>query len=106
MNPIKLRYTNGLLGALHKAEISKMEVLDSRGTTSALPTFRSSTTLACHAFVALLVSLGICSLDWNHPDGPEISLSAVRHRASKPNERIGSLFINYGGPGCRGFRLC
>jgi pimeloyl-ACP methyl ester carboxylesterase len=41
-------------------------------------------------------------LDWNHPNGPEISLAVARHRASKPNERIGSLFINYGGPGVPG----
>jgi pimeloyl-ACP methyl ester carboxylesterase len=38
-------------------------------------------------------------LDWNHPDGPEISLAVARHRASKPNQRIGSLFVNFGGPG-------
>jgi hypothetical protein len=148
MYPIELRYIHGVLGALHKVEISKMEVLDSRGTRSALRTFRSSTTLVCHAFVALLVSLGICSLlgsrradaavvgdaplakvespgkiawhscerhpenldcaqvqvplDWNHPDGPEISLSVARHRASKAKERIGSLFVNFGGPGVPG----
>jgi len=41
-------------------------------------------------------------LDWNHPDGPEITLSVARHRASKPNERIGSLFVNFGGPGVPG----
>jgi pimeloyl-ACP methyl ester carboxylesterase len=41
-------------------------------------------------------------LDWNHPKGPEITLAVARHRASKPNERIGSMFINYGGPGVAG----
>ena len=41
-------------------------------------------------------------LDWNHPDGPKISLSVARHRASKTNERIGSLFVNFGGPGVPG----
>ena len=41
-------------------------------------------------------------LDWNHSNGPEITLAVARHRASKPNERIGSLFINYGGPGVAG----
>jgi len=41
-------------------------------------------------------------LDWDHPDGPHISLSIARHRASKANERIGSLFLNYGGPGVPG----
>lgn len=41
-------------------------------------------------------------LDWNHPDGPKISLAVARHRASEPNERIGSLFVNFGGPGVPG----
>ena len=41
-------------------------------------------------------------LDWNHPNGPEITLAVARHRASQPNERIGSMFINYGGPGVPG----
>ena len=145
MNPNRLRYTNGLLGTLPRTEISKTEVLDSGGMTSALQTFLSSTILVRHAVFALLVSFGICllpgsrqadaamladepmakvqlpgkiawhscqkhlenldcaevqvPLDWNHPEGPEISLSLARHRASKPGERIGSLFVNFGGPG-------
>jgi pimeloyl-ACP methyl ester carboxylesterase len=41
-------------------------------------------------------------LDWNHPDGPQISLAVARHRASKASERIGSLFVNFGGPGVAG----
>ena len=41
-------------------------------------------------------------LDWNRSRGPTISLSVARHLASKPNERIGSLFVNYGGPGVAG----
>jgi hypothetical protein len=41
-------------------------------------------------------------LDWNSPAGPKISLSVARHLASKPNQRIGSLFVNYGGPGVAG----
>ena len=41
-------------------------------------------------------------LDWDNPNGPQISLLVIRHRASKPNERIGSLFVNYGGPGVAG----
>ena len=39
-------------------------------------------------------------LDWDHPDGPQISLLVIRHHASKPNERIGSLFVNFGGSLC------
>jgi pimeloyl-ACP methyl ester carboxylesterase len=41
-------------------------------------------------------------LDWNNPNGPQISLLVIRHRASKPNQRIGSLFLNFGGPGVPG----
>jgi hypothetical protein len=61
MNPIKLSYTNQV-GALTKTEISKMEVLELRETTSASQTFRSSTTLVRQSVVALLVSFGTCSL--------------------------------------------
>ncbi len=38
-------------------------------------------------------------LDWDHPDGPTISLAVIRHLASLPEQRIGSLFVNFGGPG-------
>src|SRR5262245_13547846 len=44
-------------------------------------------------------------LDWNEPNGRTISLAVIRHRASKPNERIGTLFINPGGPGDTGIGL-
>ena len=147
MNPIKLGYTNRT-GALTKSEISKMEVRELRETTSALQTFRSSTTLVRRTVVALLVSFGTCSLlgsnradaalvaettlagaelpgsiawqscgtnldcaqvqvplDWHRPNGPTISLSVIRHRASKPGERIGSLFLDFGGPGVAGVPL-
>jgi pimeloyl-ACP methyl ester carboxylesterase len=38
-------------------------------------------------------------LDWDRPDGREIKLAVIRHLASKPEERIGSMFVNPGGPG-------
>ena len=41
-------------------------------------------------------------LDWAHPHGPKISLAVVRYRASRPQSRIGSLFMNFGGPGVAG----
>jgi pimeloyl-ACP methyl ester carboxylesterase len=41
-------------------------------------------------------------LDWSHPRGPWISLAVIRHRASGPGRRIGSLFLNFGGPGVPG----
>ena len=44
-------------------------------------------------------------LDWDHPNGRTIGLALIRHLASKPNERIGTLFINPGGPGDTGVGL-
>jgi pimeloyl-ACP methyl ester carboxylesterase len=34
--------------------------------------------------------------------GPTISIAVIRYRASRPKRRIGSLFVNYGGPGVPG----
>jgi pimeloyl-ACP methyl ester carboxylesterase len=41
-------------------------------------------------------------LDYNQPQGPIISLALVRLPASDPTRRIGSLFVNPGGPGGSG----
>jgi hypothetical protein len=41
-------------------------------------------------------------LDWDRPDGAKISLKVVRYLASRPEQRIGSLFVNFGGPGVAG----
>src|SRR4051812_13670258 len=41
-------------------------------------------------------------LDWDKPGGRQIKLAVIRHLASRPEERIGSLFINPGGPGGSG----
>ena len=44
-------------------------------------------------------------LDWDRPHGRTISLKLIRHLASKPEQRIGSMFINPGGPGDSGVGL-
>ena len=44
-------------------------------------------------------------LDWDRPRGRTISLAVIRHLASRPDERIGSLFVNPGGPGQSGVGL-
>jgi pimeloyl-ACP methyl ester carboxylesterase len=44
-------------------------------------------------------------LDWEHPNGRTIHLAVIRHLASKPKQRIGTLFINPGGPGDTGVGL-
>jgi pimeloyl-ACP methyl ester carboxylesterase len=38
-------------------------------------------------------------LRWSHPHGRKITLALIRHLASQPERRIGSLFWNPGGPG-------
>lgn len=41
-------------------------------------------------------------LNWSQPDGRVVSLSVIRRPASKPAQRLGSLFVNFGGPGVAG----
>lgn len=44
-------------------------------------------------------------LDWDRPNGRTIQLALIRHLASKPGKRIGSMLINPGGPGDTGVGL-
>ena len=41
-------------------------------------------------------------IDYADPEGPTFELYLARHRAEKPDERIGSLLVNPGGPGFGG----
>ncbi|MGC5225276.1 alpha/beta hydrolase [Micromonospora sp. DT81.3] len=41
-------------------------------------------------------------LDWSDPDGEQITLAVIRYPASKPDEKIGTMFLNPGGPGQTG----
>ena len=41
-------------------------------------------------------------LDYSHPRGRTIHLAVIRHRATDPARRIGTLFLNPGGPGGSG----
>jgi len=43
--------------------------------------------------------------DWAHPGGPTITLSVIRHLASHPEQRIGSLFLAPSGPGDSGVAM-
>jgi pimeloyl-ACP methyl ester carboxylesterase len=44
-------------------------------------------------------------LDWDRPNGEHIELSVIRHLASRPRQRMGSMFVNPGGPGQSGVEL-
>ena len=37
--------------------------------------------------------------DYAHPRGPEVQIALIRRPASDPEHRIGSIFVNPGGPG-------
>lgn len=41
-------------------------------------------------------------LDWAHPQGRTISLAVIRYVLPRSAQRIGSLFVNFGGPGVPG----
>jgi len=41
-------------------------------------------------------------VDYSQPDGEQVSLAVSRRRASNPSKRIGSLIVNFGGPGDAG----
>jgi pimeloyl-ACP methyl ester carboxylesterase len=41
-------------------------------------------------------------LDYHHPFGRQIVLAVVMHRAIAPRRRVGTLFVNPGGPGGAG----
>jgi pimeloyl-ACP methyl ester carboxylesterase len=38
-------------------------------------------------------------VDWKFPAGERVGIALTRHPATSPSERIGSLVVNYGGPG-------
>lgn len=44
-------------------------------------------------------------LDYDEPDGPAINLALLRAPAKNPQARIGSLFVNPGGPGGSGVEI-
>src|SRR5690625_6735903 len=44
-------------------------------------------------------------MDYDDPDGDVFTLALGRRAAANPNERIGSLLLNPGGPGGSGLRM-
>ncbi|MFI6581293.1 alpha/beta hydrolase [Embleya sp. NPDC050493] len=41
-------------------------------------------------------------VDWSRPHGPSFEMAVVRRKATDPTRRIGSLVVNFGGPGSLG----
>lgn len=44
-------------------------------------------------------------LDWSDPGGEQINLAVIKQLASKPDQRIGTMFLDPGGPGDTGIGL-
>ena len=44
-------------------------------------------------------------LDWSDPGGEQINLAVIKHLASKPDQQIGTMFTDPGGPGDTGVGL-
>ena len=44
-------------------------------------------------------------LNWHRPHGTKIKLAVIRYLATKPKQRIGSMFVDPGGPGLSGVDL-
>jgi pimeloyl-ACP methyl ester carboxylesterase len=59
----------------------------------------------CSGAAALDCARVAAPLDWDEPDGATLSLAVIRHRASDPARRLGTLFVNPGGPGESGVSL-
>lgn len=53
---------------------------------------------ACHD--GLECATATVPLDWSHPDGPTVQLAMARYPAT--GDRLGSVFVNPGGPGLSG----
>src|SRR4051812_23887074 len=79
--------------------------------TSAAPDSATTTTAAAAAVTPIVwtpCDPGLeCArvpvpLDWMNPSGEKIQLAVIRHKASRPDQRIGSIFLNPGGPGDTG----
>lgn len=91
-----------LYGALLMALVVGL-VLGATGGTAAPGTPKVAWS-PCHAeFGPFQCGTVQVPLDYDGPDGGTISIAVVRLPASDPAHRIGSLFINPGGPGGSGF---
>lgn len=86
--------------------IGTLAVAAGCGAPSVAPEFPASQRIAwssCYEPVKHLECARVAvPLDWQHPSDGKIELAVIRHRASRPRERIGSLFFNWGGPGVAG----
>ncbi|WP_210588766.1 alpha/beta hydrolase [Streptomyces sp. GESEQ-35] len=74
---------------------------DSAEPTTAAPTSTIDWT-TCPGTTAVQCATIEVPLDWSDPGGEKIHLGLARHQATDPDQRIGSLVLDPGGPGMSG----
>ena len=68
-------------------------------TTSPAPAAQKLTWHKCGKLECSTLKVPV---DYSQPDGEQVGIAVSRHRASDPSKRIGSLVLNFGGPGDAG----
>ncbi len=99
---VPLALTMAAAGLTGVARAAGSEPVQAAAATAAAPASAINWTACQSGFQCANVSV---PLDYDSPSGKEIKLSVVRLRAADPGRRIGSLFLNPGGPGGSGVDL-
>ncbi|WP_203716885.1 alpha/beta fold hydrolase, partial [Asanoa siamensis] len=101
--PARLRRTSALVAASLAAVLAGGGAAASDGPPEPAPGFAWT---GCEGLGSQFQCARVpVPLDWSEPDGEQIELAVIRHLASKPDERIGSMFLDPGGPGQSGVGL-
>jgi pimeloyl-ACP methyl ester carboxylesterase len=87
---------------LATATLGALALVGAASTATAAPATRLSWTACGPRLECADVTV---PLDWARPRGPTITLPVLRYLASHPERRIGSLFVNPGGPGDSGVEM-
>ena len=97
------------MGAIRRAGTAGLALMTAAAALVGLPGTAGATSGARLTWTACGPRLECADvtvpLDWDHPQGRSITLPVVRHLASHPERRIGSLFVNPGGPGDSGVEM-
>jgi pimeloyl-ACP methyl ester carboxylesterase len=89
LRPVLLVAIAGLLPWAGAIEPTSSTVTDRASVTSSIAWTNCGRQLQCARMRV--------PLDWERPRGATISLQVIRHLASRPERRLGSLFVNGGG---------
>lgn len=102
---LSLLLVGGLLSAACETERGT-PIVSATPTASATPTLAATQAVPAIAWRPCLGSLEcgivVAPLDHDRPDGETISVYVARLSASTPGQRIGSLVLDFGGPGGSG----